>query len=533
MGKYDIVRRCAKIRDLLQENKYTDALEMIDEMPLREVSSIEDLYLYADLYEKAERMDKKKEIYYLIYDRTHSRHVLNRLLRLVLRLGDMEEARELFLTYEFIGEVTLETFELRYMLAKAEGEPRTVLIQILEELKKEEYTEEWGYQLARLYELEGMREKCIRECKDLQLWFGVGRIVEKAKELQARCESPDWVRPVEDEIPEPEEPDIEETITYAAPPVKVEEMKLEEPEEPEEEAAEPEEPEEIEEPEEEAAEPEEPEEIEGPEEEAAEPEEPEEPEENETEPEEPEIPEILDVLDNIDEYLEPEEFRKRDKKQEKETTKESGLKSILEQFSFSRNRRKEKKADVPKEIETPVPTVTPQKVKEPKPMAIDEAAKNIVENLDDLLKEDPEDISERGIRYYTLKSTIDQVRRSRRNPHFVFAGGEERITLAVAKRIAKELNNVGYFSASSIVKISADKLNQLELEEQIAKLEGACMLVTDAQNLSKKTIQDISDMMSDNTRQIVVMMSGPFDELDCFMSEHSDLSAHIYYKVRM
>ena len=172
--KRERVRQCRQIRQLIDDNKYTKALELIDELPLEEVGSLDDLYLFAELYEKAERMEKKKEIFYHIYERTGSRYMLNRLLRLTIRMGDMEEARELYFAYEVAGDVTLDTFELRYLLAKAEGAPRKRLIEILEELKREEYTEEWGLQLARLYELEGEREKCIQECKDLKLWFGEG-----------------------------------------------------------------------------------------------------------------------------------------------------------------------------------------------------------------------------------------------------------------------------------------------------------------------------------------------------------------------
>ena len=225
MGKKrEMARQCALIRELIDANKYTLALQEIDSMNLEEVPSIGDLYLFAELYEKAERMDKKKEIFYAIYERTHSRHILYQLLRLVIRMGDMEEARELFLAYEVVGGITLDTYELRYRLARAEGEPRTRLIEILEDLKKEEYTEEWGYQLALLYEMEGERQKCIQECEDLKLWFGEGKIVDKAMELKARCEDKDWQPPAEEEIPEPVEPDVEETFAYAAPPVEVTEL---------------------------------------------------------------------------------------------------------------------------------------------------------------------------------------------------------------------------------------------------------------------------------------------------------------------
>ena len=155
--KRENVRQCKAIRQLIDDNKYTKALELIDAIPLEEVGSLDDLYRYAELYEKAERMDKKKEIFYHIYHRTHSRYMLNRLLRLTIRMGDMEEARELYFAYEVAGPITLDTFELRYLLAKAEGEPPERLIQILEELKKEEYTEEWGFRLACLYEKTGQK----------------------------------------------------------------------------------------------------------------------------------------------------------------------------------------------------------------------------------------------------------------------------------------------------------------------------------------------------------------------------------------
>ena len=108
--KRENVRQCKAIRQLIDDNKYTKALELIDAIPLEEVGSLDDLYRYAELYEKAERMDKKKEIFYHIYHRTHSRYMLNRLLRLTIRMGDMEEARELYFAYEVAGPITLDTF---------------------------------------------------------------------------------------------------------------------------------------------------------------------------------------------------------------------------------------------------------------------------------------------------------------------------------------------------------------------------------------------------------------------------------------
>ena len=66
--KRENVRQCKAIRQLIDDNKYTKALELIDAIPLEEVGSLDDLYRYAELYEKAERMDKKKEIFEYLDD---------------------------------------------------------------------------------------------------------------------------------------------------------------------------------------------------------------------------------------------------------------------------------------------------------------------------------------------------------------------------------------------------------------------------------------------------------------------------------
>lgn len=77
MGKrQEMARKGALVRDLIDDNQYIEALQILDEMDLEAVESTADLNLFADLYEKAERIDKKKDIYYILYKRNHSRYVL-------------------------------------------------------------------------------------------------------------------------------------------------------------------------------------------------------------------------------------------------------------------------------------------------------------------------------------------------------------------------------------------------------------------------------------------------------------------------
>ena len=75
-------------------------------------------------------------------------------------------------------------YVLRYEISKAEGADLQTLIGILEELKEQEYSEEWAFELACLYHKAGMSEKCIDACDELILWFGDGPYVERALELK-------------------------------------------------------------------------------------------------------------------------------------------------------------------------------------------------------------------------------------------------------------------------------------------------------------------------------------------------------------
>ncbi len=559
MGKrQEMARKGALVRDLIDDNQYIEALQILDEMDLEAVESTADLNLFADLYEKAERIDKKKDIYYILYKRNHSRYVLNRLLRLVLRMGDMEEARELFLTYEMAGDVTLDTYELRYMLAKAEGASRKVLIDILQELKKEEYTEEWGYQLARLYEQEGRQQECIAECQDLILWFGEGRIVDKARDLLSRCLQPDWQPPKDEEIPEPEEPEKVDMIPYASEPVRVREVNWDEDEDEEEDIDEDEELEEIDELEEEE-EAEEPDDAEEAKKETAERAEesgkaPEparelivEPGLEETVPEEteekPHKDKKLGALSRIRDFfhmsleLDPEFFEEEEEEAE---TEEEAIRERKKFLSGDTQKLEpvaqlevEEERQEQLEVEAVSQPVQLEVQEEKKAASVETIVEPVPAPIAEDLPEELEDISEHGISYRTLKGTILRLGRCQDRAHFVFAGGEDRITLAVAKRVTKELNKIGYFSAGSINRIAASKLNALEITDQTDKLVGCCTLITSAPELSKKSVYDLIHCMKQYKEKIVIMFTGPFDEMDCFLSIYPELAELIDYKVRM
>lgn len=632
MGRYDSSVRCAQIRELIEEKQYLEAMEEIEELRFEEVPTITDLYLFANLFLKAEKMDIAKELYYTVYHRTSSRPALYRLLMLTIRMGDLEEAKELYQAYEIVSGMTLDTYELKYRLAKAEGASYETLIEILEELKKNEYTEEWGYQLARLYELQGRREDCIAECEDLMLWFGSGKIVEKAKELRENCLNPLWQKPNWEEIPEPEEPEDEEEVKVAYAPAQVMDIASnEEPQsEPEvqpavlgdygmtREPAEESVAEEVEEVEEEpdteteveeatekpVEEPEAEELVEEPVEETVTEEVEEEPveetvaeEATEKPVEEPEVEETiseeneddsektegesdkeeaeeadhpkkkgflnrlinyfkvdLDTFDDEDDF--PEELD-TDKQ---ETTEELDAKAIVakeaQEIMETATAREEAEDDEMEEkdepkLETAVKKQTTTQLESLEDQLEEMKEKRKVINLEDTMNLDKirikshplsgrpmeveacEDVSVNGITYCTLKTAIKKMPQEERTIHFALTGAAPGISLAVAKKLFKELKKNQCFEAKNIGKIQAEKLDEVDLEEWIEKFIGGCMYIENAPALSEESVEKIREMIAKYGKQIVIVLEGDYEKMDDFLGHHRNLEKQICYKIRL
>ena len=569
MGKYNSAVRCAQIRELIEENQYLEAMAEIEEMDFEKIPSIADIYLFADIFLKAEKLDVAKELYYTVYRRTASRPALYRLLMLVIQMGDIEEAKDLYLAYEIVAGMTLDTFELRYRLAKAEGEPRSRLIEILEQLKEEEYTEEWGFQLAKLYEIEGRKQDCIRECEDLERWFGRGSIVEKAKALKKKCKSPSRVKPQQVEIPEPEKEEPE-PISYAHAPVAVENI-IPEPKVQVQES--------INEIEEDLPVQEEkiPESQAGKEEVL--------PEEAVTEVSEPEPKLERESESKAAEPRPKSELESEEEEDLKDRSKDGLFHKIVNYFKIDLDTFIEEEEEFPEELDTYKQQSTaeinvkavlaegvdhvleqPPHVPEREVLDVEKTKKLPVESLDDRLQEIEEhkqvirledtmqqkhkaikshplgkssteevheDFSRNGIGYLTLKGAMYRLRREDGIVHFALTGGAEGMSLAVAKRLCKELKKNQYFEAKNIGKIEADKLDEVNLDEWAEKFIGGCMYILDAPSLTDTSVKNLIALMDRYEKQIVILLEGSYDEMDSFLNYHREFEKRITYKVRL
>lgn len=191
MRQYELAIRIAQIHHLVDERKYKKALAVIQTLDVRQVRALSDLKVFAEVYTKTEQYDAAKAMYLRICRSSKTRRALHRLVYLSIRTNSLEDAEAYFQEYMRMNPSTRDALILRYRIDKASGVPIGKLIEILQELKQEEYIEEWAYELAKLYHRAGRRDECMEECKDIMLWFGSGEIVERAKILMDHLKEKD------------------------------------------------------------------------------------------------------------------------------------------------------------------------------------------------------------------------------------------------------------------------------------------------------------------------------------------------------
>ena len=185
MDKYEYKLKLDEIKNLMAKKQYTEAAEIADSINWRKLRNVNALMKAGDIYAQIGRYDEAKEILLMAYDRSPiGRMIIYKLAEIAIKTKEFDEAQEYYDEFVEIAPHDNLKYILRYEMNKAKGAGLDVLIQILEELKEQEYTEKWAFELAYLYHQAGRSEECINACDELILWFGDGPYVEKALELK-------------------------------------------------------------------------------------------------------------------------------------------------------------------------------------------------------------------------------------------------------------------------------------------------------------------------------------------------------------
>ena len=185
MDKQEYKLRAEEIKSLIAKRDFFGAAKIADEIDWTRVRSVAMLCTVSDLYKANRRYKESKELLLMAYERhPNGRMILYSLCELSIKMGEMVQAMEYYKEFVQLAPMDNGRYILQYKLYVANEVSLEERIAVLEELKKRDYREKWGYELAYLYHRVGLATKCVEECDELILWFSDGRYVKKAMELK-------------------------------------------------------------------------------------------------------------------------------------------------------------------------------------------------------------------------------------------------------------------------------------------------------------------------------------------------------------
>lgn len=185
MEKIEYRNRIEEMKDLVSNNKFTDAMSIAESVNWRKVHNINDLIAGSECYEAAGKIEEARELLFLAHERSPiGRMIIYKLCMISIKLKDIDTAQEYYNEFVQIAPHDSLKYILKYNINIAKGADNATLIKILEQLKENDFIEEWAYELAYLYHKTNQADKCIGLCDEIILWFGDGPVVERALELK-------------------------------------------------------------------------------------------------------------------------------------------------------------------------------------------------------------------------------------------------------------------------------------------------------------------------------------------------------------
>ena len=187
LDKYEFRIKTDQIKKLMQQRDYPAAMKIADTIDWSRIKNMSILTIISEVYEKNKRYEESLDILLMVYERyPSSRTVVYKLCELFTQLGEYKEAVDFYQEYVKIAPYDTARLILKYKISIGQGTDLDTLISILEDLKSQDYHEEWAYELARLYHQARRMDECVAECDEIDLWFGEGYYVTKALELKMR-----------------------------------------------------------------------------------------------------------------------------------------------------------------------------------------------------------------------------------------------------------------------------------------------------------------------------------------------------------
>ncbi|RGZ66297.1 hypothetical protein DW979_08035 [Eubacterium sp. AM49-13BH] len=187
MNKYELGIKIDQIKKLAAKKEYAEAATIAKDINWTKVKDWQALATAINVHEAVGDYEEARDMAILAYNRNlGGRKLVYKLTEFFIKVGDFDNANELYEEYSKSSQHDVSRFILYYDLRKAQKASDNELVSILEEYRDHEIDEKYMYELARLYYKTGRKEECIKTCDNIVLWFQDGTYVEKAVQLKEK-----------------------------------------------------------------------------------------------------------------------------------------------------------------------------------------------------------------------------------------------------------------------------------------------------------------------------------------------------------
>ena len=187
MNKYELGIKIDQIKKLAAKKEYTEAAAIAKDINWTKIKDWQALATAINVQEAVGDYEEARDMAILAYNRNlGGRKLVYKLTDFFIKVGDFDNANELYEEYSKSSQHDVSRFILYYDLRKAQNASDNELVGILEDYREHEIDEKYMYELAKLYYKTGRKEECIKTCDNIVLWFQDGIYVEKAVQLKEK-----------------------------------------------------------------------------------------------------------------------------------------------------------------------------------------------------------------------------------------------------------------------------------------------------------------------------------------------------------
>jgi hypothetical protein len=489
MGRYEIIVKTEDIRKRIQEGDLLSAQEILDTIELSKVKNLSDLNLMAGVFKENGRYDEAAELYLRIYEKSKTRKTVAHLVDVFIKSDNISDAEKYLEEYQKYASDDYDSYIFRYKIDKLQAASYEQLQKSLEALKKIDYSEKWAYELAKLYYKAGMDEKCIKECTDIALWFGEGVYVEKAKLLRSYFTNGTDKEKIMEELKRRLEASGDRSQEAGAD---TDSQEKEEPESTETLS------------------------------------------EQSDHSEEEQVPTKKDEFDALYEEvaiaLNAELFGETGVFEENLPVEETYVAEEESEINQELEVQEEAQEEAQEEQEELQEEEQGSELEKEEDSVLDYIAKTNGIELEEVFGEF---LQEEPVKLQILEVLANLLRIKEKPPVILITGTDQEAIRKLSKALALFIHKAGKLSSSKVAKISAQKLNRIDINSKAETLQGYCLVIEHASELKESTVEEVIVLTKHLHGDFAVIFEDDQISQDQYLVQYPSISESLVGKIQL